>query len=468
VIDYSSPNVAKELHVGHLRSTNIGDSIARTLEFRGHTVIRQNHIGDWGTPFGMLIEQLVDVGEEQAQQALAVGELTTFYRAARKRFDTEPGFADRARQRVVLLQAGDPQTRAWWRSLLDQSLRYMQEVYRALGVTLTPADVCAESFYNDRLAPLADELEASGQATISDGASCVFVPGFQNREGGPLPIIVRKRGGGFGYAATDLAAIRYRFRELGATRAIYVVGSPQTQHLAMIHAAAQQLGWLAPPARAEHVGFGSVLGNDGQMLATRDGQSVRLVDLIHEAVARADAQIESLTARRAEAGREGPEMSPEQRREVARMVGIGAIKYADLSSDRIKDYVYEVARMVRFEGDTAGYLQYTHARVRGIFRKAQDVAGGAVNIVEPTERSLALRLLAFGGTVADVERTLEPHRLAGYLYDVATAFTKFYDACPILTADPAVRASRLVLADLTGRTIRCGLDVLGIEAPDVM
>ncbi len=468
VIDYSSPNVAKELHVGHLRSTNIGDCLARVLSWRGHVVIRQNHIGDWGTPFGMLIEQLVDVGEAEAQRALAVGELTTFYRTARKRFDDEPGFADRARARVVLLQAGDPQTRAWWRSLLDQSLRYMQEIYRALNVTLVPEDVRAESFYNDRLAPLADELEASGQATISDGASCVFVPGFTNREGGPLPIIVRKRGGGFGYAATDLAAIRYRFVELGATRALYVVGSPQIQHLAMIHAAAHQLGWVQPPARAEHVAFGSVLGPDGLMLKSRDGYSVRLIDLIHEAIERADTQFGVLLARRTEQGREGPELSPEQRREVARMVGIGAIKYADLSSDRIKDYIYDPARMVRFEGDTAGYLQYVHARVRGVFRKASAIAEGTVSIAAPTEHVLALRLLGFGSAVAEVERTLEPHRLAGYLYDLATAFTKFYDACPILTAEPAVRGSRLVLADLVGRTIQQGLDLLGIEVPDVM
>jgi arginyl-tRNA synthetase len=235
----------------------------------------------------------------------------------------------------------------------------------------------------------------------------------------------------------------------------------------MIHAAATQLGWITPPARAEHVGFGSVLDPDGQMLASREGHAVRLVDLIREAVERAEAKIEDLIARRAEQGR-APELSPEQRREVARMVGIGAIKYADLSSDRIKDYVYNVELMVRFEGDTAGYLQYVHARVRGIFRKAGDQAGGDVAIVERTERALALRILAFGGTVADVERTLEPHRLAGYLYDLATAFTKFYDACPILTADPAVRGSRLVLAGITGRMIRRGLELLGIETPDVM
>lgn len=460
VIDYSSPNVAKEMHVGHLRSTVIGDSLARVLQFRGHEVIRQNHLGDWGTPFGMLIEHLLDVGAERAEEDLAVGELGAFYKAARAKFDADPAFTERSRRRVVSLQSGDAETLDRWRMLVEVSKKYFDSVYRKLGITMKPEDACGESFYDRRLAPIAEELEGSGKATISDGALCLFPAGFQNKEGQPLPMIVRKSDGGFGYAATDLAAIRYRLGDLGANRVLYVVGAPQSQHFAMLFEAAKALGWLAAPRRAEHVAFGSVLGTDKRMFKTRSGDTVRLVDLVDAAVERADAVI----------GEKNPDLEPAVRSEVARKVGVGAIKYADLSSDRIKDYVFDLERMVSFEGNTAGYAQYAYARARSIFRKAEGAKPGAIQVTEPAERALVLELLAFGGVVKLVEETLEPHRLAGYVYAVALAFTAFYEKCPILKSDvdPATRASRLALVELGSKVIARALDLLGIEVPERM
>jgi arginyl-tRNA synthetase len=458
VIDYSAPNVAKEMHVGHLRSTVIGDSLARLLSWRGHHVVRQNHLGDWGTPFGMLIEHLSDLGNEEAEKDLAVGELSAFYKAARMKFDEDPAFAERARKRVVMLQAGDERTLESWRMLVDLSKRYFDAVYTKLGITMKPEDACGESFYNARLAPLAEELEKSGAARISDGALCLFPAGFSNKEGQPMPLIVRKTDGGYGYATTDLAAIRYRLHDLGASRVLYVVGAPQSQHFAMIISAARELGWLAAPKRAEHVAFGSVLGTDKRMFKTRSGDTVRLVDLIDAAVERAEAVVTE----------KAPDLEPEVRAEVGRMVGIGSIKYADLCSDRIKDYVFDLDRMVSFDGNTAGYLQYAHARVRSIFRKAGEAKAGAIQVVEPAERALVLELLGFGAVVAAVEETLEPHRLANYLYGVAMAFTSFYEKCPILKSEGEVRASRLALADLTAKTLAQGLDLLGIQAPERM
>lgn len=464
VIDYSAPNVAKEMHVGHLRSTILGDALARVLAWRGHTVIRQNHLGDWGTPFGMLIEHFVDLGDAAAKE-LAMGELGAFYKAARKKFDADPTFADRSRRRVVALQAGDEQTLAWWRQLIALSTQYFEAVYRALGVVLEPADVCPESFYNPRLAPLADELEASGHARISDGALCVFPSGFKNREGGPLPLMLRKSDGGYGYATTDLAAIRYRITELGGTRLVYVVGAPQAQHLTMVHTAAREIGWLAPPVHAEHVPFGFVMGEDGKPLKSREGAAFRLVDLIDRAIARASDVIATVEAERIERlGDRAPRLDPAERAEVARIVGVGAIKYADLSNDRIKDYVFSIDRMVSFKGDAAGFLQYTAARVRGVWRKLPPGSAiGPTQIDEPLARALAFRLLAFGAVVRDVEQTLEPHRLAGYLFDLATAFSELYDAHPILGSP-----SRLALAELTERTLVRGLDLLGIGVPERM
>ena len=462
VIDYSHPNVAKEMHVGHLRSTVIGDALARLLEWRGHTVIRQNHIGDWGTPFGMLIEHLVDLGEAKAEEELGIGELAAFYKAAAKKFKDDESFAERSRKRVVALQAGDEQTLKQWRLLVDLSTRYFEAVYEKLGVTLTRKDLAGESVYNDQLAPLAGELEARGYARISAGALCAFPAGFINREGEPLGLIVRKSDGGFGYAATDLAAIRYRLEELHATRILYVVGAPQAQHLATIFTIAEELNWLKPPARAEHVSFGSVLGTDKRMFKSRSGDTVRLVDVIDEAIDRA-----GVVAR--EKANDSKDLDEATLAEIARVVGVGSIKYADLSSDRVKDYVFDLDRMVSFEGNTAGYCQYAYARAQSVIRKSNGVAVDShIVAVEPAERTLMLGLLNFGAQVRDVERTLDPHRLVSYVYELATAFTKFYDACQILKAEPTLRLSRLALTQLAARTISCGLGLLGISVPDRM
>ena len=462
VIDYSAPNVAKEMHVGHLRSTIIGDALARLLEFAGHDVIRQNHIGDWGTPFGMLIEHLLDGGEGEARASM--GELSDFYRAAREKFDGDAAFADRARQRVVLLQAGDARTLELWQQLVDLSQRYFLVVYERLGVGLANEHVRGESSYNAELADVAAELERKGLAKINDGALCAFPPGFTNRDGEPLPLIVRKQGGGYGYGATDLAALRYRTQTLGGTRLLYVVGAPQAQHFSMVFAVGMLANWLAPPARAEHVVFGAVLGADKKMFRTRAGETVRLTDLIDEAVERAAAELE----------RRAPDGDAAARRVLAAAIGIGAIKYADLSNDRIKDYVFDWDRMLAAEGRTGPYLQYAHARIHSIFRRAAEqqvsrAANVAISLREPAERKLALELLDFGNAVIEAGEGLKPHRLCGYLYDLATAFTAFFETCPVLKApDDATRASRLALCAVTARTLSRGLGLLGIAAPERM
>lgn len=462
VIDYSAPNVAKEMHVGHLRSTIIGDALARVLEFAGHEVIRQNHIGDWGTPFGMLIEHLLDVGESGAQADM--GELSEFYRAARAKFDGDPKFADRARQRVVLLQAGDKRTLDLWRQLVDLSNRYFSQLYERLGVELRAEHVRGESAYNDALADVAAELTRKGLARISDGALCVFPPGFTNRDNEPLPWIVRKQDGGYGYGATDLAALRYRTQVLRGTRLLYIVGAPQAQHVAMVLAVGAEAGWLAPPARAEHVAFGAVLGSDKKIFKSRAGGTVRLTDLLNEAVDRAEAELV----------RREPDGDAAVRRVLAPQIGIGAVKYANLANDRIKDYVFDWDRMLAAEGRTGPYLQYAHARIRSIFRKAAETGielrpGSAMRLGEPAERRLALELLDFGDAVVETGETLRPHRLCGYLFDLATAFTGFFETCPVLKAgDEASRASRLALCELTARVLARGLDQLGIAAPQRM
>jgi arginyl-tRNA synthetase len=461
VMDYSAPNVAKEMHVGHLRSSIIGDALVRVLEFVGHRVIRQNHLGDWGTPFGMLIEHLLSVGEAEAANELSVGDLGRFYQEARAEFDANPEFAERARRRVVELQAGDPQTLRLWKLLVDESSRYFTNVYERLGVKLTTDDQAGESMYNPLLADTMAELEQLGLLVESDGALCVFPAGFTTREGNPLPLIVRKSDGGFGYDTTDLAAIRYRLRDLGADHIIYVVGAPQREHLEMIIETARQAGWLKPPARAEHVAFGSVLGADRKMFRTRAGGSIRLVDLLDEAVERAGRVV----AERVD------QLSPAEQAAVSEAVGIGAVKYADLSNDRVKDYVFDWDRMLDFNGNTAPYLQYAHARVRSIFRKAETDGVDVSNLAPaaefaPAERRLALELLSFDGAVHGTEVSLAPHRLCTYLFDLATAFTDFYESCPILRADTEEqRRSRLFLADLTSRVLAQGLDLLGIAAP---
>jgi arginyl-tRNA synthetase len=459
-VDYSAPNAAKEMHVGHLRSTIIGDAVVRILHWRGHTVIRQNHIGEWGTPFGMLIEHLIDIGETEAAQELAVGDLNRFYQAARKKFDADDAFKDRARGRVVLLQSGDPDTLRLWEILVTESKAYFLTVYDRLGVLLNEQDFFGESFYNDQLQSVVDELDRLGLLRLSDGALCVFPAGFKNRRGEPLPLIVQKTDGGFGYAATDLATIRRRLRVLGATRLLYVVGLPQRQHLEMIFETAREAGWLVPPARAEHVGHGSILGEDGKILRTRAGASVKLVDLLDEAIARATAIV----------AEKNSALDEQARARVAQAVGIGAVKYADLSTQRSKDYVFDYDRMLSFDGNTAPYLQYAHARICSIFRRSGLEPPDAKHVIvtEPAERALAIELLAFAGVVTEVAGDLECHRLAQYLYGLASAFTDFYERCPVLRAEGEVRTSRLVLCDLTARTLKLGLGLLGIAAPDQM
>lgn len=463
VIDYSAPNVAKEMHVGHVRSTVIGDSLSRVLEAVGHKVVRQNHVGDWGTPFGMLIEHLLDLGEEAAL-ATSITDLDAFYKEARAKFDGDPAFAERSRQRVVQLQAGDEQTLTLWKRFTDASKRYFGTVYAKLGVKLREEDVRGESFYNPELPGIVTALEQKGLAETSDGAVCVFPEGFANKEGARLPLIVRKQDGGYGYAATDLAAIKSRTGDVGATRVLYVVGAPQQQHFAMVFAVAKAAGWLKEPARAEHVAFGSILGPDKKMFKTRAGGTVKLAELVDEAVQRAAAAVLE----------KNPSLDAAAQANVARQIGIGAIKYVDLSSDRIKDYVFDWDRMLAFEGNTAPYSQYVHARIRSIFRKADpgdlaNLAAATLHLREPAERALALELLGFGGVVTSVADSLQPHRLCTYLFAVASKFNSFYDQCSVLKAeDQDVRRSRLLLSEVTARVLAKGLDLLGIEAPDEM
>jgi len=458
VVDYSAPNVAKEMHVGHLRSTIIGDAIVRLLEFQGHRVVRQNHVGDWGTPFGMLIEHLLD--ERSAGRDSTVRELVSFYQAARARFDGDPDFAERARRRVVLLQGGDADTLALWRRLIDVSVEHFSELYAQLGVTLRPDDIAGESRYNDSLASVVADLERAGIAVPSQGAICVFLPGFTGRDGEPVPLMIRKQDGGYTYATTDLAALRYRVQVLGAQRVIYVVGTPQTQHLAMVFETARRAEWVGDGVRLEHVAFGSVLGRDKKMLKTRAGESVRLADLLDEAVARAARVVEE----------KSPDLDAGTRARIAAAVGIGAVKYADLASDRVKDYVFDWDRMLALDGNTAPYLMYAHTRIRSILRRSglsdDQAAAGPLRIEEPAERALAFELLEFPGVIERTAELLQPHRLCGNLYAVATAFMTFYERCPVLRADEPVRSSRLALSALTARVLARGLDLLGIEAPE--
>jgi arginyl-tRNA synthetase len=406
----------------------------------------------------MLIEHLLDLRAVGAEAS--VRELGAFYRVARAKFDQDPGFADRARRRVVLLQAGDEETLGTWRRLVDVSLQHFARLYAALGVTLSTADVVGESAYNALLPGIVDELGHKGLARQSEGATCVFLPGFAGRDGEPVPLIIRKQEGGYGYATTDLAAIRQRLAELGATRLIYVVGAPQAQHLAMVFATARLAGWTSDRTRLEHVSFGSVLGPDKKMLKTRAGDSISLAELVDEAVARATQIV----------AQKSPHLSADEQARIATAVGVGAIKHADLANDRIKDYVFDWGRMLAFDGNTGPYLMYAHARIRSILRKAAEagVVPGAITLGAPQERALALALVQLDGTLDRAGETLQPHRICAFLYEVATAFTSFYEECPVLKSEVGVRASRVALCEVTARTLALGLGLLGITAPQQM
>jgi len=459
VVDYSGPNVAKELHAGHLRPTVVGDAIVKVLEHLGNEVIRAAHLGDWGTPFGMLIEHALDVGEQVTYDQLATGEFTAFYQAARAKFDSDAAFADRARQRLVQLQAGEPEAMRLWQLLVDDSMAYLRKIYARLGISLTDADMAPESFYHPMLADVCADLEGRGLAWISDGALCAFPPGFTGRDGNPLPLMLRKSDGGYGYDTTDVAAIRYRLRDLGVQRIIYVVGSEQHQHLLMVFALARQAGWLTDRASAEHAVIGLMTGAGGQRLKTREGDQIKLMDLMDEAVERADKVI---------ADRYDDLI---QRGQIAEAVGIGALKYGDLSVARDSSYVLDFDRLLALTGNTGPYLQYATARIRSIFARAgldPASAVGPILLTTPAERTLALRLLGLGKAVNDAAATAEPHKLASYVFELASAFTTFYEQCPVLTAEGDLRQSRLALCTLTLRVLMTGLELLGIPVPERM
>jgi arginyl-tRNA synthetase len=463
IVEYSSPNIAKEMHVGHLRSTIVGDAIARVTEFVGEHLIRDNHVGDWGTPFGMLLEHLVDVGEDSAEAGLLRTDPNAFYQHARIKFDGEPAFADRARERVVKLQSGtDPATMELWADLVDMSKAYLRDTYARLRVSLTDDDIRGESFYNDMLADVADDLTSMGLARISDGALCAFPAGFSSRDGTPLPVIIRKSDGGYNYSTSDLATVRYRVDKVNVDRAIYVVGSDQALHFKMVFEVAAEAGWLPAGKRFEHAQIGMVQGKDGQRLRTRAGDLVKLSDLLAEGVQRARAILDEV-----ERDDDGLDLDA-----IAEDVGIGAIKYADLSTARDSAYIFDWDRMISFRGNTGPYLQYATARIRSIFRRAglDDAAqNGPVQVTEKAERDLALKLLGFGSVVVQVADTAEPHQLCGYLFEVASLFTAFYEQCPVLKADDeTVRSSRLALCAAALRVLTTGLGLLGVPIPDRM
>ncbi len=463
VIDYSAPNVAKEMHVGHLRSTVIGDALVRMLMYVGNTVVRENHVGDWGTPFGMLIEHLIDSGEVNAAKELSIGDLDSFYRSARKKFDESEEFQKRARTRVVALQGGDAETLRLWKLLVEESTRYFQTIYKTLGVLLQDSDVMGESAYNPLLPQVVERLDKLKMLTTSDGADVVFPDGFTNRENQPLPLIIRKTDGGYNYATSDRACVIDRVERLDSSLLLYVVGAPQAQHLQMVAAVAKQAGWLQAPREMVHVAFGNVLGADRKMLKTRSGDTIKLDALLTEAVERAAAAV----------AQKNPELSADKQSEIARIVGIGAVKYADLSTDRIKDYTFDWDRMLSFDGNTSPYLQYAHARICSIFRRANieraSVRGVTPIIEHAAEHELAMRVLQFDSAFWDTLDKYSPHRLCTYLYDLASSFSSFYEQCSVLKADTGdQRNSRLMLCDLTARVMQAGLGVLGIEAPEQM
>lgn len=462
VVDYSAPNVAKEMHVGHLRSTIIGDAAVRTLEFLGHHVIRANHVGDWGTQFGMLIAWLEKQQQENAGD-MALADLEGFYRDAKKHYDEDEAFAERARNYVVKLQSGDAYFREMWRKLVDITMTQNQITYDRLNVTLTRDDVMGESLYNPMLPGIVADLKAKGLAVESEGATVVFLDEFKNKEGDPMGVIIQKKDGGYLYTTTDIACAKYRYETLHADRVLYYIDSGQHQHLMQAWTIVRKAGYVPDSVPLEHHMFGMMLGKDGKPFKTRAGGTVKLADLLDEALERARRLV----------AEKNPDMPADELEKLANAVGIGAVKYADLSKNRTTDYIFDWDNMLAFEGNTAPYMQYAYTRVLSVFRKAdideQALASAPVIISEDREAQLAARLLQFEETLTVVAREGTPHVMCAYLYDVAGLFSGFYEHCPILSAEnDAVRNSRLKLAQLTAKTLKLGLDTLGIETVERM
>ncbi|MEH0576624.1 arginine--tRNA ligase [Streptomyces sp. B21-108] len=468
VIDYAQPNVAKEMHVGHLRSAVIGDAVVQILEFTGETVVRRHHIGDWGTQFGMLIQYLdehpheLDHKESQVSGEEAMSNLDRLYKTARKLFDSDEEFKTRARRRVVDLQAGDPHTLAIWQKFVDESKIYFFSVFEKLDMEVRDPDIVGESGYNDMLAETCRLLEESGVAVRSEGALCVFFEDVKGPDGNPVPLIVQKSDGGYGYAATDLSAIRDRVFNIKADTLLYVVDARQSLHFKMVFETARRAGWLNEDVKAHQLAFGTVLGKDGKPFKTREGETVKLVDLLDEAVDRATAVVGE---KRDKVG-----LTDEEVVENGRYVGIGAVKYADLSTSAVRDYKFDLDQMVSLNGDTSVYLQYAYARIQSILRKAGEARPAAHPELElaPAERALGLHLDQFGELLAEVAAEYAPHKLAAYLYQLASHLTTFYDQCHVLSPDnaPEVVENRLFLVDLTGRTLHLGMALLGIRTPE--
>ena len=457
-VDYSSPNLAKEMHVGHLRGTIIGDAIVRVLERRGHTVIRQNHVGDWGTQFGMLITCMKEAVGADNDLPNALADLESFYRDAKQRFDDDPVFAEKARLSVVKLQGGDEDYLNAWEMFIDESLRHCEAVYEALDVTLTRNDLDAESRYNDDLSVIVDDLQKTGLLAESKGAKCVFLPEFTGKDGEPLPLIVQKSDGGYLYSTTDLAAIRLR-RKMNIQRALYVVDARQSLHFQQVFAVARAAGFSNRDLSLEHVSYGTMMGKDGRPFKTRSGDTVKLAELLEEAKQRAYDLVTE----------KNPMLPDSQRREIAERVGIGAVKYADLSKNRTSDYIFDWSTMLSFEGNTAPYLLYAYARIKSILRKAPEGNYDAIqNLSEPEERALCLKMLQLGEIIEAVERDCMPNQLCNYLYELSGLFMKFYENCPILKAESSQAESRLALCRLTAETLRQGLQLLGITPLEQM
>jgi arginyl-tRNA synthetase len=467
VVDFSSPNIAKEMHVGHLRSTILGDCIARVLEFRGHNVLRLNHVGDWGTQFGMLILYLREAYPQAltTADALDLGDLVVLYKKAKQRFDEDPEFQEAARKEVVKLQAKDPESIKAWNLLCDQSRREFQVIYDRLNIKITER---GESFYNPYLAAVVDDLRASGLLVESDGAQCVFLDGFINREGDPLPLIVQKTDGGYNYATTDLAAVRYRIEIDRTDRIIYITDAGQADHFAQVFQVARLAKWIPESVEITHVPFGLVLGEGGKKIKTRSGDTIKLKELLDEAIDRFRNDLESRLA-----AEEGRQETPEFIANSAEIVGLSAVKYADLSQNRLSNYVFSYDKMLALQGNTAPYMMYAYVRVQGISRKGGidfDLLGNNAEIVlkEELELTLAKHLLQLGSIVTEVERDLLPNRLCQYLFELSQKYNQFYDKHSVLQAEEPIRTSRLILSDLTAKTLKLGLDLLGIPVLERM